>query len=260
MIDGDEVMSKAISRFTLVGTLVLAGFIGGGGLLAFMIFLFVGSFKLVDFTLSEIWALLLNTFLCLLFFIQHSVMARKSFYKRSSRFLPARYGGAIYGIISGVFVLVLVLFWQESTIMLFAPQGIVRLFLRAVFFLAIANVIWALSTGFFVLYRVQSPVEELRGTEPQKTPLITHGPYRWVRHPLYFSSLLLLWSFPDLTLDRLLLNLLFTVWVIVGTLLEEGKLLATYDDAYRSYQRRVPMMIPWRVPSDRPEVELGTGH
>ena len=252
-------MNKPIPRFTLVGILVLAGFIGGGGLFAFMIFLFVGSFKLVDLALGEIWALLLNTFLCLLFFIQHSLMARKSFYKRSAGRLPARYWGAIYGIISGVFVLVLVLFWQESTIRLIAPQGIMRLLLRALFFLAIANVIWALSTGFFVLYRVQSPIEELRGTEPQKPDLITRGPYRWVRHPLYLSALLLLWSYPDLTLDRLLLNLLFTVWVIIGTLLEERKLLATYNDTYRSYQRRVPMLIPWRVRRGRPEVELGTG-
>jgi protein-S-isoprenylcysteine O-methyltransferase Ste14 len=259
MIEGDEAMSKAIPRITLVGILILAGFIGGGGLFAFMIFLFVGSFRLVDLGLSEISAVLLNIFLCLLFFIQHSVMARKSFYKRSARFLPARYGGAIYGIASGVFVLVLVLFWQESTIRLIAPQGIMRLLLRALFFLAIANVIWALSTGFFALYRVQSPVEELRGKEPQKPDLITHGPYRWVRHPLYLSALLLLWSYPDLTLDRLLLNLLFTVWVIIGTLMEERKLLATYNDAYRSYQRRVPMLIPWRIRPGSPEVGLGAG-
>ena len=37
----------------------------------------------------------------------------------------------------------------------------------------------------------------------------------------------MIWSYPDLTLDRLLLNLLFSVWVIVGTLFEEGDLLAS---------------------------------
>ena len=36
--------------------------------------------------------------------------------------------------------------------------------------------------------------------------LVTTGPYRWVRHPLYFSILVLIWFCPDLTLDRLLLN------------------------------------------------------
>ncbi len=52
---------------------------------------------------------------------------------------------------------------------------------------------------------------------------------------------------PDLTLDRLLLNLLFTVFVIVGTLFEERDLVATFGEAYRSYQRKVPMLIPWRI-------------
>jgi protein-S-isoprenylcysteine O-methyltransferase Ste14 len=58
---------------------------------------------------------------------------------------------------------------------------------------------------------------------------------------------LMIWSYPDLTLDRLLLNLLFTVWVIVATLLEERDLMAAYGEAYRSFQRKVPMLVPWRI-------------
>ncbi len=153
----------------------------------------------------------------------------------------------MYAIASGIVVLALVVFWQESAYTLITIQGIARWFLRALFFLAIANVIWALSTGFFVLYRLQPSLDYLRGTEHKSAPLITHGPYRWVRHPLYLSALLMLWSYPDLSLDRLFLNLLFVAWLIAGTLLEERKLLATYGEEYRSYQREVPMMIPWRI-------------
>lgn len=57
----------------------------------------------------------------------------------------------------------------------------------------------------------------------------------------------MIWSYPDLTLDRLLLYLLFSVWVIVGPLFEEGDLLAIFGDAYCSYQRKVHMLIPWRI-------------
>ncbi len=230
--------------------LVAAGLIGGGGLLAFMLFLFAGSFNLVSLGLGEIQALVFDALLCLAFFIQHSSMARKSFYQRSARFLPARYGGVVYAIASGVVVLALVIFWQESAYTLVSPQGFVRWSLRALFFLAIGCIIWALSTGFFVLYRLQSNIDDLRGKKKQQAPLIKHGPYRWVRHPLYLSALLLVWSYADLTLDRLLLNLLFTVWVIVATTLEDRKLVATYGEAYRTYQREVPMMIPWRIRPD----------
>jgi protein-S-isoprenylcysteine O-methyltransferase Ste14 len=211
--------------------LVLAGLFGGGGLLAFMLFLFAGPLKLVNLGLGETPALLLDTFLCLAFFIQHSIMAQKPYRQRLARFLPKeKYYGALYAIASGVFALALVVFWQEF------------------FALSIAGVAWTIwALGIFVNFRLHPIIDDLHGTEPQPKPLVVRGPYRWVRHPLYLSALLMIWSYPGLTLDRLLLNLLFTVWVIVATLLEERDLVAGYGEAYRSYQRKVPMLIPWRI-------------
>ena len=71
-----------------------------------------------------------------------------------------------------------------------------------------------------------------------------------LRHPLYFFVLLLIWSCPDLTVDRLLFNVLWTAWIFVGTCLEERDLVAEFGDAYRRYQESVPMLIPWRRPGD----------
>ena len=59
---------------------------------------------------------------------------------------------------------------------------------------------------------------------------------------------MLIWSSPDLTLDRLLFNVLFTTWIVIGTLLEERDLVAEFNEAYRDYQRNVPMLIPWKTP------------
>jgi protein-S-isoprenylcysteine O-methyltransferase Ste14 len=36
--------------------------------------------------------------------------------------------------------------------------------------------------------------------------------------------------------------------VVVGTVWEERDLVAEFGDTYRDYQRRVPMLIPWRIP------------
>jgi protein-S-isoprenylcysteine O-methyltransferase Ste14 len=47
----------------------------------------------------------------------------------------------------------------------------------------------------------------------------------------------------DLTADRLLFNVLWTAWMIIGTVLEERGLLASFGDAYRDYQTEVPMLI-----------------
>lgn len=236
--------SRTNNKLILSILLGFAALIGGGGLLTFMIFLFNGPFNLLDLGLGEIQLLFLNSLLCIVFFLQHSGMARRSFYQRIGPFLPEKSGSAIYTITSGIAVLTLVILWQESTYTLFSARGIAQVILRALFFLAIACVIWSLSTGFLVLYRLQSTVDHLRGRERRTAPLITHGPYRWVRHPLYLSALFLVWTYPELTLDRLVLDLSFTTWVIVGTLLEERKLLAIYGEEFRRYQRDVPMMIP----------------
>jgi protein-S-isoprenylcysteine O-methyltransferase Ste14 len=244
---GEVMTFQTQPRYAAYLILVLAGVIGGGGLLVFIVFLFVGPFNIVDLGLSENQALLMDALLCLAFFIQHSVMARKSVHQRLARLMPAQYGGSLYAIVSGVFVLGLVMIWQESSSTLFTLQGFLRWSFHTFFFLAIACILWGLSVGFLDLYVLRPIVHDLRGIEQKPVSLITNGPYRWVRHPLYLSSFFLLWSYPDLTLDRLLLNLVFTIYVTAGILLEERDLVNTFGQEYRDYQRNVPMILPIRI-------------
>jgi protein-S-isoprenylcysteine O-methyltransferase Ste14 len=44
------------------------------------------------------------------------------------------------------------------------------------------------------------------------------------------------------------LSILWSAWIVLGTVLEERDLVADVGDAYREYQRRVPMLVPWRGP------------
>jgi len=76
--------------------------------------------------------------------------------------------------------------------------------------------------------------------------LAIRGPYRFMRHPLYFFSLLMIWSCPDVGADRLLFNGLWTLWIIIGTILEERDLVREFGASYRQYQRTTPMLIPWK--------------
>ena len=231
--------------------LALAGLIGGGGLLIFMIFLFRGSYNLVDLGMSDIQVLIFDIFLCLLFFTQHSLMARKRFRQWLARFLPMQYSGAIYAVASGIAVLLLVVFWQETAYTLVSPQGPIRLFLQVIFVLAIAGVAWTIwALGLFVNFRLQPMVNDLRDKQSESRLVTDRGPYRWIRHPLYLCSLLMIWSNPNLTLDRLLFNLLFSIWVIVAIILEERGLVAAFGETYRNYQREVPILIPWRILPD----------
>jgi len=77
-------------------------------------------------------------------------------------------------------------------------------------------------------------------------PLVVTGMYRWVRHPQYLFGLILLWCAPSMTLNRAALSVVFSLYLYIGTFLEERRLVAEYGEAYRRYQRQVPRLFPWR--------------
>lgn len=78
-----------------------------------------------------------------------------------------------------------------------------------------------------------------------------------MRHPLYLFTLVMIWSCPDLTADRLLFDVLWTAWIFGATRLEERDLVRDFGDLYREYQARVPMLVPYRIPSERARVSSG---
>lgn len=238
MNDNAQVMAKTM--------MILAPAAGRTSLLLFVIFLFSGSLNLVKMELSETAALILNGMLSMAFFIQHSTMIRRRFRTGWSRFFPSHYVNAVYTIISSIVLTALVLLWQPSATMLVVQQGFLRWMARGVFFLALAGIVW----GVFALksfdpFGRMAIKAHLSDNPPLAQRFLVKGPYLWVRHPLYFFVLLLVWSFPDLSADRLLFNILWTAWIYVGTLLEEKDLVADFGDDYRRYQRNVPMLIPW---------------
>ena len=76
-------------------------------------------------------------------------------------------------------------------------------------------------------------------------PLTTSGVYGWVRHPLYFFSLLLLWFTPQMTTNWLVFVVLATIYFLVGSLLEERTMVEIFGEQYEAYRQRVPWMVPF---------------
>ncbi|MEI6887959.1 MAG: methyltransferase family protein [Bacteroidales bacterium] len=66
-----------------------------------------------------------------------------------------------------------------------------------------------------------------------------------VRHPFYSGSFLLIWA-GNLDTTRLIINSILSIYLIVGTLLEEQKLVTEFGDVYRDYQKDVSMLFPWK--------------
>lgn len=84
--------------------------------------------------------------------------------------------------------------------------------------------------------------------EGEKPPaLVTGGMYRFVRHPLYLFSLLVLWLSPSMSLNEFIFYLSITIYIFVGAYFEERKLLREFGASYAEYKSVTPMMIPGLV-------------
>jgi protein-S-isoprenylcysteine O-methyltransferase Ste14 len=213
-----------------------------------VVFLFAGPLGIVDLNLDIGAALAMNSVLSLGFFLQHSVMTRSSFRNRFCRRIREELHGAVYSMTSGIALLVALVMWQGPTeTLLVAPEPL-RWCLRGLFVLSLLGFAWgARALGPFDVLGLRAIRRHLRGEESREPRFTVRGPYRWVRHPFYFFALVLFWAYPEVTADRLLFNVLWTVWVVGGTVLEERDLVVTFGEPYREYQRRVPMLLPSRL-------------
>jgi len=239
--EGAMKLVRLLLNYLAVGGACL---LGGGSLIIFAYFLYFGSLNLVNFGLGQVWELLIDAGLSLLFFLQHSSMVRKKFRGWFAGIIPENYFAAVYAVASGVVLLAVVLLWQEGALLVTAPPGILRWLLRLIFCLTVAGFLWCgMSLKYFDPFGV-GPLLIRNRVKPEQVSLTITGPYRLVRHPLYLLSIVMIWSCPDLTSDRLLFNLLWTGWIIVGAWWEERDLVDQFGDAYREYQQRVPMLVP----------------
>jgi methanethiol S-methyltransferase len=74
-------------------------------------------------------------------------------------------------------------------------------------------------------------------------PLEVHGPYRWLRHPIYLGWMLLVFGAPAMTAGRLLFAVISTAYLVVAIPIEERSLVHEFGESYRDYQRQVR----WRL-------------
>lgn len=122
--------------------------------------------------------------------------------------------------------------------------------------LALTTLAWPFL--WWVLASIGTSISQSVSTRANAT-LVTHGPYRWVRHPLYTGGFLAFLGL-GLALESgpLLAGLILLIWWLPRRASrEEANLVASYGDAYRAYQQRTGRFIP-RLARREPGAESTT--
>jgi protein-S-isoprenylcysteine O-methyltransferase Ste14 len=87
--------------------------------------------------------------------------------------------------------------------------------------------------------------ERTDGSLSRDNSFVVSGLHRVIRHPWYLGGILIIWA-QDLSIPTILINVVISVYIIIGAVLEERKLVLEFGEQYREYQQTVSMLFPWR--------------
>jgi len=179
----------------------------------------------------------------LLYFYLHSLLAATSvkifFAKKFTLASPRNYRIA-YNLIglTGIFLLFYFQFIIPSTILFSAG------------FITNSIAFGLLLTGFFIMIFAIKNYDWksfLGITEEKNYALVVAGMNRYVRHPLYSGTMLFVMGYFiwQPYFKNLMLMILMWVYLAIGIIYEERKLVKLYGDDYKVYQKKVKKMIPY---------------
>jgi protein-S-isoprenylcysteine O-methyltransferase Ste14 len=124
------------------------------------------------------------------------------------------------------------------------PLGIVQVFLLAVsIYLFVAggrHYSWARFWGIS-----QIKAGRAGSSLADSSTFVVSGIHRIIRHPWYLGGILIVWA-QDMSSSTILINMVISVYFMIGAVLEERKLVIEFGEKYREYQRTVSMLFPWR--------------
>ena len=210
----------------------------------------IGVPKGIDTAVSRVswpWAIVIDVLLITLFAIQHSGMARKAFKHWWLRFVPAPIERATYVLFSSAVLALMIWLWQPVSITVWRFESPLAVaLLTSVYWLGWALVLVATflisHLELFGIKQALDTVLRLKAPDTSfKTPLL----YKWVRHPMYAGFLMAFWATPHMTVGRLVFAVTCTLYIVIGSRLEEKDLLVLFGDPYRRYQQRIGRLIPF---------------
>ena len=199
---------------------------------------------------STAGAVAVNVALVALFGIQHAIMARPWFKARWTRIVPPALERSIFTLTAGALMALTMGLWQPMSASIWSVGGAAGTGLLILGALGWAYLfVSTFALDHFELFGLRQVYAHLRGGQAQAPSFKRRLMYRFDRHPLMSGALIGLWACPVMTLDRLVLALALSSYVVIGVFIEERDLVRAHGETYRSYRREVGSLVPvvgWR--------------
>jgi len=190
--------------------------------------------------------------LFVLFSLPHSVLASLNFKKKMQERIGTKI--AFYRIFYNLFALVsFYLFYIIS------PKPAVTIYdldypfdIAMIFFqvLSLLGLWWSLRPidlkeflGIDQIFRWLNNNYDVTDMD-EKLTLRIEGPYKYVRHPIYFFSIIILAFRPQMDLFYLTAFVCICIYFYIGSLYEERKMIDRFGSQYLDYQNTVPRIFP----------------
>ena len=193
-------------------------------------------------------ALFINIILLSVFALQHSIMARPTFKKWFISIFSQAMERSTYILLSSLALLLIYWQWRPITTIVWETEGKVGIYvLTGIFFLGWLIVL--LSTfmiNHFELFGLAQIFDNLKNKRTPDPKFQTNYLYKIVRHPIMLGFIIAFWATPSMTAGHLLFAIVSTIYILIAVkYLEEKDLRKSIGRKYETYQKEVPMIIPF---------------
>jgi protein-S-isoprenylcysteine O-methyltransferase Ste14 len=188
-------------------------------------------------------ALRTDVLLLLLFFAQHSIMARPWFKRWWRRWLPASLERSSYVLASSLVLVLIFRAWEPMPELVWRfEHPLAVIVLHALFWAGwLTVIVSSFIAGHWELVGLRQAIGGGAGRG-----LRVAGPYRWMRHPMIAGLLLGFWSTPEMSRGHLLFAGANLAYALVAVRWEERDLAVELGAEYEKYRREVPRWLPGR--------------
>jgi protein-S-isoprenylcysteine O-methyltransferase Ste14 len=177
----------------------------------------------------------------------HSILASLSAKRVARRYFGTKVDSwypVLFGAVAVITIipLVIMLIQSPGPLLYIIPYPWMWLFFLVQLLMGIATLRAFLDAPHRFLIRAQ--LAEHHG--PDAFALGIKGIYCWIRDPFLLSGLILIWLTPFMTQNLLIIYAIASVYLFLGSLHWESRLIVQFREDYIAYKNSVPRMIPRR--------------